>query len=306
MNNLYGKPVISVADLDRKAIEQVLAAADKLKSGQPCQALSGKIIASCFFEASTRTRLSFESAIYRLGGQVIGFADAANTSDKKGENLKDTIRMIDAYADGIVLRHPASGSARLASEVASVPVINAGDGGNQHPTQTLLDLFTIQQKQGRLDKLNIALVGDLKYGRTVHSLAQALVHFSPRFFFVSPDSLTMPDAVCAELRRAGVRFSCHQHIEEVLPKLDVLYMTRIQKERFSPGEFQQVQHQFVVTPELLSTAKSSLSILHPLPRVGEIDERVDALPQAHYFEQAANGVPVRQALLALLFQESGL
>ncbi len=303
MNLLYGKSIISIADVSRAMIEQVLAVAAKIKQGEVADVLAKRVIASCFFEPSTRTRLSFEAAVYRLGGQVIGFADAANTSDKKGENLQDTVRMVSGYADGIILRHPASGSAQLAAEVAHVPVINAGDGGNQHPTQTLLDLFTIQEKQGRLDGLNIALVGDLKYGRTVHSLAQALKHFSPRFFLVAPQSLEMPDAVCAELHAAGVQFSCHQNLDAVLPDLDVLYMTRLQKERFTTSELQTVKQQFVLTPDVLSSAKETLSVLHPLPRVGEIDPCVDDLPQAHYFEQAANGVPVRQALFSLVFQQ---
>ena len=302
-NPFFQQHMVSINDWSRADIDTLLTVASQFKVKPAPYLLADKVIASCFFEPSTRTRLSFESAICRLGGKVIGFADPASTSHKKGESLSDTIRMLSSYADALILRHPNAGAARLASEVSDKPVINAGDGGNQHPTQTLLDLFTIQECNGQIDELHIGLVGDLKYGRTVHSLAQACRHFKVRFYFVAPDSLGMPEGVCAQLRQAGVPFTFHQYIEDVLPKVDVLYMTRLQKERFDPTEYEAVKQHFVLTPELVEQGKDSLRILHPLPRVNEIDPGVDALSQAYYFQQAANGIPVRQALLALLLNK---
>ena len=302
-NPFFQQHMVSINDWSRADIDYLLTIASQFKAKPEPHVLAGKVIASCFFEPSTRTRLSFESAICRLGGKVIGFADPASTSHKKGESLSDTIRMLNSYADALILRHPNAGAARLASEVSEKPVINAGDGGNQHPTQTLLDLFTIQECHGQIDELHIGLVGDLKYGRTVHSLAQACRHFNVRFYFVAPESLGMPEGVCAQLRQAGVPFTFHQRLEDVLPKVDVLYMTRLQKERFDPTEYEAIKQHFVLTPELVKQGKDSVRILHPLPRVNEIDPAVDALSQAYYFQQAANGVPVRQALLALLLNK---
>jgi aspartate carbamoyltransferase catalytic subunit len=282
----------------------VLALANKLKQQAAHQALlKDKLIAHCFFEPSTRTRLSFETASLRLGGKVIGFSSGESLSVQKGETLHDTIRMVSSYADLIILRHPKEGSARFAADVADIPVINAGDGANQHPTQTLVDLFSIQECQQRLDNLSIALVGDLKYGRTIHSFVQACKFFDMRLFLVSPNALTMPDSICDKLKREGVRFSFHQSIEEVIPKVDILYMIRIQQERLTKEEYQQIEKQFVLTSEMLNNAKPNLKVLHPLPRVKEIDVSVDQSPYAYYFQQAANGVYVRQALLTLLLNK---
>lgn len=266
--------------------------------------LTGKVIASCFFEASTRTRLSFETAIQRQGGTIIGFADSTNTSmGKKGETLSDSIRMISSYADAIVMRHPQEGSARLASEVATVPVVNGGDGSNQHPSQTLLDLFTIHECQGRLENLTVTFVGDLKYGRTVHSLAQALSLFECRFHFIAPDALAMPDYLLRELDSKNIDYSRVSSLEEAIPNSDILYMTRVQKERFDPTEYMHLASQYILSTDLLKNAPEHLRILHPLPRVDEIPFEVDSTPFAYYFQQAENGVYARQALLALILNE---
>ncbi len=233
-----------------------------------------------------------------IGGGVIGFSVADETSVKKGESLWDTIKTIGLYSDLIVIRHPKEGSAKLAASATNKPVINAGDGANEHPTQTLLDLFTIKTTQGKLDKLNIAFVGDLRYGRTVHSLAYAMRHFDNKLYFISPPSLTMPEEVCNELRRNHISLFFPPSLEEVMDTIDILYMTRIQKERFSTSEV--VENQFFLTPKLLEKGRDNLKILHPLPRLQEIDKSVDKTPYAHYFTQAQNGLYVRQALLTLL------
>jgi len=290
--------IISMRDLSLAQIQEILQAAEHMKAAQPRDLLKNKIVAHCFFEPSTRTRLSFETATLRLGGNVIGFASDDNTSTKKGETLQDSIRVISEYADLIVMRHPSEGAARLAADVSNKPVINAGDGANQHPTQTLVDLFTIQECQQKIDGLSIALVGDLKYGRAIHSFAQACMHFDIRLFLVSPAMLALPDTTCDALKNAGVRFSFHQSLEEVIPKVDVLYMSRVQSERFQATGF--ADEPFILTPATLEKAKPNLKILHPLPRVKEIDVAIDSMPQAYYFQQAANGVYVRQALLTLL------
>src|SRR5579883_1352731 len=300
MNKIfYGKDVLSIRDLSLPEVQLILETAAKLKKNPKgiSQLLQDKIIAHCFFEPSTRTRLSFETATLRLGGRVIGFSSEENLSVKKGETLYDTIRVVSDYADLIVIRHPKEGAARLAADASSKPVINAGDGANQHPTQALLDLFTIQECQQRLDGLSIALVGDLKYSRTIRSFAQICMLFDIRLFLVANDALALPETICDELKKAGVRFSFHHSLEEVIPKIDILYMTRIQQERFSEAEYQSIKKQYILIPELFSSAKPNLKILHPLPRVNEIDIAVDKLPYAHYFEQAANAVYVRQALL---------
>jgi aspartate carbamoyltransferase catalytic subunit len=303
LNTLYGCDIVSMQDLPLSKIRLVLDTARQLKAQPASDLLKNKIIAHCFFEPSTRTRLSFEAATLRLNGKVIGFANDEGLSTKKGETLQDTMRVISAYADLIILRHPREGAARLAADVVDVPVINAGDGANQHPTQALLDLFTIEECQGKLDGLSIALVGDLKYGRTIHSFAQACMLFDIRLFLVSPDSLSMPEELCDTLKKVGVRFSFHQTIEEVIPRVDVLYMTRIQQERFGEAEYQQIRQQYILTPEMLRTARENLKILHPLPRVNEIAVEVDETPHAYYFQQAANGLYVRQALLTLLLNK---
>ncbi|MCD8548037.1 MAG: aspartate carbamoyltransferase [Aeromonadaceae bacterium] len=304
-NPLYKKHIISISDLSRDELELVVETASRLKAEPRHDLLQHKLVASCFFEASTRTRLSFETAAQRLGGNVIGFADAGNTSlAKKGETLADSVRVITSYTDAFVIRHPQEGAARLAAEFSSVPVINAGDGSNQHPTQTLLDLFTIFETQGRLDNLHLAFVGDLKYGRTVHSLAQALSLFGARFYFVAPDALAMPDYICEELEEKGIAYSVHDSLEEIMPQLDILYMTRVQKERFEESEYRHIAAKFVLTCEQLTTAKPNLKILHPLPRIDEIETAVDATHHAYYFQQAENGVYARQALLALVLNET--
>ncbi|WP_029686349.1 aspartate carbamoyltransferase [Tatumella saanichensis] len=305
-NPLYRKNIISVNDLSRDELELVLATAARLKAAPQPELLKHKVIASCFFEASTRTRLSFESAIQRLGASVVGFSDGGNTSlGKKGETLADTISVISTYVDAIVMRHPQEGAARLATEFSGhIPVLNAGDGANQHPTQTLLDLFTISETQQRLDNLNIAMVGDLKYGRTVHSLTQALSKFeNNRFFFIAPDALAMPAYITDLLDEKGIPWSRHQSIEEVIPQADILYMTRVQKERLDPSEYANVKAQFVLRAADLDQARETMKVLHPLPRIDEIDTDVDSTPHAWYFQQAGNGIYARQALLALVLNE---
>jgi aspartate carbamoyltransferase catalytic subunit len=303
-NPLFNKNIISISDLNRSELEQIVMRARMVKTEPQSRLLKGKVIASCFFEASTRTRLSFETAIQRQGGTIIGFADSANTSmGKKGETLSDSIRMISSYADAIVMRHPQEGSARLASEVANIPVVNGGDGANQHPTQTLLDLFTIHECQGRLENLTVTFVGDLKYGRTVHSLAQALSLFGCRFQFLSPRALAMPAYLLRELDARNIEYSCVDSLDSAIPASDILYMTRVQKERFDPTEYMHLASQYILTIDLLKNAPEHMRILHPLPRVDEIPFEVDETPFAYYFQQAENGVYARQALLALILNE---
>ena len=303
-NPLYRKNIISIPDFSREELELVVATAARLKAKPEKTVLQNKLIASCFFEPSTRTRLSFETAVQRLGGNVIGFADGGNTSAKKGESLADSIRIISSYADAIVMRHPKEGAARLASEFSPVPVINGGDGSNQHPTQTLLDLFSINETQGKLENLSVAFVGDLKYGRTVHSLTQALSLFGCKFYFVSPEVLAMPDYICEELDEKGISYTLAASLEDVVPQVDILYMTRIQRERFDEAEFKKIQGAFVLRAEMLKLARENLKIMHPLPRVGEIATDVDDTAHAYYFQQAENGVYARQALLALVLNET--
>lgn len=304
INPLYNKHIVSISDLARSELELIVDTAKRLKVKPQPQLLQNKVIASCFFEASTRTRLSFEAAAQRLGGTVIGFDSGGNTSlGKKGETLADSVQVISSYADAFYMRHPQEGAARLASEFSSVPVINAGDGSNQHPTQTLLDLFSIYETQARLEGLKVAFVGDLKYGRTVHSLAQALSLFNCQFYFISPKALAMPDYLLEELSALGVKYSQHESIEEVVNELDILYMTRVQKERFDETEYRYMQSSFVLKANMLGEVKDNLKVLHPLPRVDEITTDVDATPYAYYFEQAENGVYARMALLALVLSE---
>ena len=263
--------------------------------------LRDKIVATLFFEPSTRTRLSFETAANRLGARVIGFSDAVNTSVSKGETLKDTIKMVSNYVDIIIIRHPLEGSSRYASEVASVPVINAGDGANQHPSQTLLDLYTIRQTQGRLDNIDINMVGDLKYGRTVHSLLQALSHFSPKFTFTAPEELKMPQEYKIFLDKKGIPYKETTDLSEGINDTDILYMTRVQQERFTDiMEYEKVKNCYSLTADMLKGARKNMKILHPLPRINEIAQDVDDTPHAYYFKQAENGVYVRMAIIAYL------
>lgn len=307
-NPLYHKDMISIADLEQTDLFSVLALAKKIQTGTlSTKPLMGKVIAICFYEASTRTRLSFESAVLRLGGQVIGFSDAAHTSTKKGESLVDTIRVIGEYADAIIIRHPLEGAARLAAQATGVPVINAGDGANKHPTQTLLDLFSIEACQGRLTDLNIGFIGDLKHSRTVHSLTSACARFDNRLYFISPKQLMLPDEYCENLIQNGIKYSFHHDVQEIIPKLDILYVTRLQKERFIDpyhdiGRVHQQPYQ--VTLDMLDQAKSNLRILHPLPRVDELERAIDDTPYSYYFQQAANGLAVRQALLTFILSET--
>ncbi|HBV77238.1 MULTISPECIES: aspartate carbamoyltransferase [Vibrio] len=306
-NSLYQKHIISIPELSREELELIIQTAAQIKAEPQPDLIKGKVVASCFFEPSTRTRLSFETAIQRIGGSVIGFDNPGNTSHaKKGETLADSIRIISSYVDAFVMRHPQEGAARLASEFSNnTPIINAGDGSNQHPTQTLLDLYSIYETQGSLDNLHIAFVGDLKYGRTVHSLTQALAKFNNvRFYFVAPEALAMPDYICEELDDAGIQYSLHNEIEDVIPELDILYMTRVQKERFDESEYAHIKSAFVLTAASLRKAKNNLKVLHPLPRVDEITVDVDKTPYAYYFEQAENGVYARTALLALVLNKN--
>ena len=252
-----------------------------------------------FFEPSTRTRLSFETAIQLLGGNVIGFSSTAGTSIQKGESLADTITMVASYADLIVMRNPIEGSARFASEVSKVPVINAGDGANQHPTQCMLDLYSIRKTQGTLENLEITLVGDLKYGRTVHSLVEAMCNFNAKFNLVSPVELKLPSVVKQHIKDRNLEYHQYTELEDAIPHSDIIYMTRIQRERFpDPEEYEKVKNSYVLRNAMLENSKPNCRVLHPLPRVNEIHVDVDANPKAYYFQQAQNGVYARQALIA--------
>ena len=299
------KDLVSIRDLNREQIEYILDLSKKMvpyaKGEKVKRALDGKIMANLFFEPSTRTKLSFESAAYRLGCNVIDVSEMSMTSIAKGETLADTIRMVDAYCDAIVLRHPYEGAARLAADVSSKPVINAGDGAGSHPTQMLLDLFTRKEVKGSLDGLNVALVGDLKYGRTVHTLAQALTMFGVKLTLVAPESLQMPQDIVDNLKAKGCDPIKTSVLEDAIGEADVLYVTRIQKERFpDPAEYQKVAGTYRIDNASLRTAKKDMIIMHPLPRVNEIATEVDSTPHARYFEQAFNGVPVRMAILCAL------
>jgi aspartate carbamoyltransferase catalytic subunit len=300
-----GRDIVSIKDLSIDDINHVLDTAERMvpiaKGQKLNNTLEGKILATLFFEPSTRTRLSFESAMLRLGGRSLGFSDIGGTSVKKGETLADTIKMAESYSDIIVLRHQHEGAARLAADFSDKPVINAGDGAGQHPTQTLLDLFTIRQEKGTIDGRNIVIVGDLKYGRTVHSLSYALSMFRPNLTFVAPPTLQMPREILEHLEAMNIKYTLSNSLENVLSSADVLYVTRIQKERFpDPEEYKKVAGSYLINNALLKDAKKDLKIMHPLPRVTEIAPEVDLTPHALYFKQAFNGVPVRMALLSLV------
>ena len=295
------KSLISIRDFTKEEILHVLATAKEFEQNKEQKFLEGKVIASLFFEPSTRTRLSFETAINRLGAKVIGFSDATNTSQSKGETLKDTIKMVSNYVDMIVMRHPLEGSSRYASEVADVPVVNAGDGANQHPSQTLLDLYSILQTQGTLEGLTINMVGDLKYGRTTHSLIQAMSHFNPKFIFTSPDELKMPKEYKGFLDRRNIEYIETDSLDAHLNECDILYMTRVQQERFTdPMEYERVKDVYTLNASMLGNVRDNMKILHPLPRVTEIDQDVDETPYAYYFKQAENGLYVRMAIISYL------
>jgi len=292
------KNLISIHDFSKEEILHIVEIAADFEKNKSQNILNDKVVACIFFEPSTRTRLSFETAANRLGARVIGFSDATHTSIAKGESLKDTIKMVSNYVDIIVMRHPLEGAARYASEVTPVPVINAGDGANQHPTQTLLDLYSIRKTQSTLSNLNIFLVGDLKYGRTVHSLMMAMARWQTTFNFISPEELKMPDEYKLYLDNIGLKYYEHTDFTDIISKADIIYMTRVQKERFSdPIEYEKVKNVYVLRNSMLKNTKPNLKILHPLPRVNEIHVDVDSNPKAYYFEQTLNGVYVRQAIL---------
>ena len=294
------KDLISITDYSKEDYLRILELAADFEENPNQRLLEGKVVASLFFEPSTRTRLSFETAINRLGGRIVGFSDAGSSSVSKGESLHDTIKMVSNYVDLIVMRHPLEGSSRYAAEVADVPVINAGDGANQHPTQTLLDMYSILKTQGMLDNINIFMIGDLKYGRTVHSLLMAMTEFkNPIFNFIAPEELSMPEEYKLFLNDKGIRFFEHTEINENINHADIIYMTRVQKERFmDPIEYEKVKNVYILKNSMLSDTKPNMRILHPLPRINEIHPDVDNNEKAYYFTQARNGVYTRQAIIA--------
>ena len=293
------KSLISITDFSTEEIVRILEIASRFETSPEPQLLNGKVVATLFFEPSTRTRLSFESAINRMGGRIIGFSDPNISSVSKGETLKDTIRIVSNYCDLIVMRHPLEGSSRYASEVATVPVINAGDGANQHPTQTLLDMYSIKKTQGRLDNINIFMVGDLKYGRTVHSLVQAMSPFNPTFHFISHPKLRMPQEYLDFLDAKKVKYFEHEQFTDIISEADIIYMTRVQRERFQDlMEYEKTKDLYILHNSMLDNTKPTMKILHPLPRVNEISQDVDPNPKAYYFQQALNGVFARQAVIS--------
>ena len=299
ITSIMQKSLVSITDYSKEEMLQILDYAAEFEKSPNQHILDGKVVATLFFEPSTRTRLSFETAVNRLGGRIIGFSDAATSSSSKGETLKDTIKMVNNYADLIVMRHPLDGAARYASEVASVPVINAGDGSNQHPTQTLLDLYSIRKTQGRLENLNIFMVGDLKYGRTVHSLLMAMAHFQPHFHFIAPDELKMPNEYKRFCDEHNIAYTEHKELNDNINEADILYMTRVQRERFTDlMEYEKVKNVYTLKSKMLENTRDNMRILHPLPRVTEIDYDVDESEKAYYFEQALNGLYARQAVIA--------
>ncbi len=296
--------LMSPLDFDTKELDELfdLARDIEVNPEKYAHACDGKILATCFYEPSTRTRLSFESAMTRLGGRVIGFSDANSSSAAKGESVSDTIRVISCYADICAMRHPKEGAPMVAADKSLIPVINAGDGGHQHPTQTLTDLLTIRNLKGRLDHFTIGLCGDLKFGRTVHSLIHALVRYEGiRFLFISPEELRVPDYITDMLREKNIPFEEVIRLEDVMPELDLLYMTRVQKERFfNEEDYVRLKDFYILTPAKMELAKKDMLVLHPLPRVNEISVEVDEDPRAAYFKQAQYGVYVRMALILTL------
>ena len=297
---MESKNLVSITDFSKEQILHILDLAEGFEANPNQNILNGKVAATLFFEPSTRTRLSFETAVNRLGGKVIGFSDASTSSSTKGETLKDTIKMVSNYADIIIMRHYLEGAARYATEVSKVPIVNAGDGANQHPTQTLLDMYSIRKTQGRLDNLNIVMVGDLKYGRTVHSLLTAMKYFSPTFYFVAPEELAMPNEykiICQENNIPYHEVSSLS--QDIIDQADILYMTRVQRERFTDlVEYERVKDLYILHNDMLENSRENLRILHPLPRVNEISQDVDDNPKAYYFQQAQNGLYVRQAIIS--------
>ncbi len=296
---MSNKSLVSITDYTKDDILRILNLASKFDKNPNQRLLEGKVCATLFFEPSTRTRLSFETAVNRLGGRIIGFSDAATTSSSKGETLKDTIHMVNNYADIIIMRHHLEGAARYASEVSSVPIINAGDGANQHPTQTMLDIYSIYKTQGKLEDLTITVVGDLKYGRTVHSLINGMSHFKPKFIFIAPEELRLPDTYKDFCKQHQIEYEERTDFSsEALNCADILYMTRVQRERFTDlMEYEKVKNVYILRKDMLQKTKDNLKILHPLPRVNEIQQDVDDSPKAYYFEQAKNGVYTREAVI---------
>lgn len=296
---MQSKSLVSISDISKDEILELLERARYFEEHPDSKILDGKVVATLFFEPSTRTRLSFETAVNRLGGRVIGFSDPGTSSSVKGETLKDTIKMVSNYADLIVMRHFLEGAARYATEVTEVPIINAGDGANQHPSQTMLDLYSIYKTQGRLTDLTITMVGDLKYGRTVHSLLMAMKYFRPKFVFVASRELAMPQEYKEFCRREGIEFEeTTDFSADVINSSDIIYMTRVQRERFTdPLEYERVKDLYTLHNAMLDNSRENLRILHPLPRVNEIDVDVDDNPKAYYFEQARNGLFARQAII---------
>lgn len=309
MTDFKGLDILSGAQFSREALDRILEVAggmdEHLRKERSLDLLDGYVMGALFFEPSTRTRLSFETAMHRLGGDVVGFAQAGTSSVAKGESLNDTIRTVNQYVDVIVMRHPEIGSARQAAGVSAVPVLNGGDGAGQHPTQALLDLYTIQAERGRVDGNAIALCGDLKNGRTVHAGVELYKHYDCPLIFVAPEALKMPSEITDRLREGGVPVKETSDLEAALAEADVLYMTRIQKERFEdPAEYERLKGSYVLTRQMVERVNPEVTIMHPLPRVNEITTDVDDLPGAAYFRQARNGIPVRMALLALVLGEA--
>jgi aspartate carbamoyltransferase catalytic subunit len=301
--NFEGKHILAIGDLTKEELLRIMEVSKDVNENMQkyAELLKGKILATLFFEPSTRTRMSFQAAMQRLGGSVIGFSDISMSSMKKGESMPDTIKIISGYCDVIAMRHPEAGSVAEAAQLAKVPVINAGDGANEHPTQTMLDMYTIKKEIGNLEGLKVGFVGDLKYGRTVHSLTRALSHFNPEFYFISHPSLKMPDEFLKELDEKGIKYHEEENLFSVSKELDVLYVTRIQKERFEdPDEYERVKGIYKLDKSLAHNIRVDAKILHPLPRIDEMDPELDELPQSIYFKQAHNGLPVRMALLGLV------
>ncbi len=302
------KDIISMNDMTKEEIMEILKLAKRIENTseeEKLKILSGKIVSTLFFEPSTRTKMSFESAAYRLGANVLQLPPAEYSSLKKGESFSDTIKMVESYSDVIVVRHPFDGAARLASVTSKKPVINAGDGSNQHPSQTLLDLYTILEEKGTLENLSIAFVGDLKYGRTVHSLMRALTHFNPTVYFVAPQILQMPDYLLEDLRKNNIKYEILSDFRDCLDKIDVFYMTRIQKERFlDVDEYEKLKGIYIINKKnILGKCKDDMIILHPLPRVDEISTDLDSTKHALYFKQAKNGIPIRQAMMLKVLEK---
>jgi len=299
ISKMSPKSFVNIGDYDRDDIYRILESASRFKQNPNRNLLKGRVCATLFFEPSTRTRLSFETAVNRLSGRIIGFSDSATSSSTKGESLKDTIIMVGNYADIIIMRHHLEGSARYASEISPVPIINAGDGSNQHPTQTMLDLFTIYETQGSLENLTITIVGDLKYGRAVHSLIQGLSYFNPKFNFVAPEELHIPEKYKAFCDNINIEYREYTDFSpESINSADILYMTRVQKERFTDlMEYEKVKNVYILHNKMLNDSKENLRVMHPLPRVKEISQDVDDNPKAYYFQQAKNGMYIRQAII---------